>query len=116
MIYQVREEELKRFKQFTLNESIFNLFEKIGEAIFLVDDENNLIYMNQKASAVTELAKDEAVDQSIEDIIELYNDNRRLSIVTIFDIVKEHRTNVGLPKYTQLVTNKGAKKICISQY
>lgn len=110
LVYEVCQEIMGDYKQFAITDSVYSLFEKIGEAIFILDQYHKIVYMNAKASSVTEYPREVAIGKGVEKIIKLHNDEMAINISQVVQSVSETEPYNGFPKYTQLVTKDGSKK------
>ena len=109
-IYQVQEAILEKYDSFAHNDSVFSLFEKVGEAIFVVDASYKIMYLNEKASYITGVSHKQAIGSNVDQVIKLENTVTPVHINRIIESVTKASPYSGLPRFTQLVTQSGAKK------
>jgi PAS domain S-box-containing protein len=105
-----QKKELDDFKKIAISDSAFHMFEKLGECIFILDNNLKLIYLNEQASKIVKMDFFEAKGKRIEYIFQLSNTDRPIKTLEYLRGIVTTKISTGLPRFTMLRNNNNEMK------
>jgi len=105
-----QKEEINDFKQIAVSDSAFHMFEKLGECIFILDNQMKLIYLNEQASSIVKMDFFEAKGKRVDYIFQLTNPDVKINTLDFLKDVVSTKRSSGLPRFTSLRNNQNELK------
>lgn len=109
--YEESDEELsRRMDELSLT------FRSIGDGVIIADGDRKIILTNAKAGELTGWSGEEAVGKPLEEVLRLYKNGNRESLIEPAKEVLETGEKLGLPRDTVLLTREGSTRFISASF
>ncbi len=109
--YEESDEELSlRMEELSL------IFRSIGDGVIIADGDRKIILTNTKAGELTGWSSEETVGKQLEEVLRLYKNGNRESLIVPAKEVLETGEKLGLPRDTVLLTREGSTRFISASF
>ncbi len=98
------------------DEELSLIFRSIGDGVIIADGDRKIILTNTKAGELTGWSSEEAVGKQLEEVLRLYKNGNRESLIAPAKEVLETGEKLGLPRDTVLLTREGSTRFISASF